>query len=431
MINYCSIFVWHEFNPAVIWNLVVLLVLICLSALASGSETSMFSLSPADIKTIKNRQSRSDKAILSLLSGEDYMLATILIANNLVNICIVILSNNIINELVAITSTGWEFVVKTVIVTFILLLFGEIMPKVVALQYPMKFASIVAVPLTYLRSFFKPLSWVLVRIGGGLNKRAAKRRKNISMGELSDALEMTQDQSSEEKKMLEGIVEFVNTEVEDIMHPRLDITAINIEKGFDEVRRTITESGYSRIPAYRESLDNIEGILYVKDMLPYIGEDDSFEWQKHLRSTYYIPERKKIHNLLEEFQANKVHMAIVVDEYGSTLGLLSLEDILEEVVGDITDESDKERDFYKKVGENTYIFEGKTHICDFAEVVGVEESTFDDVHGDAETIAGLLLEIKRDFLKKGDSITSHGIKFTVLSVDGHRIEKIKAEILPK
>ncbi len=431
MINYASILLWKEFDPAVIGSLFVLLVLICLSALASGSETSLFSLSPSDIKTIKNRQSRSDKAILKLLSMEDYMLATILIINNMVNICIVILSNNIINDLVVITSATWEFIIKTVIVTFILLLFGEIMPKVFAQQYPMKFAGMIAVPLLYAKSFFKPLSWILVQIGDGMNKRAARNKKNISMGELSDALEMTQDQSTEEKKMLEGIVDFVNTEVEEIMHPRLDIVSINIEKGFDEVRRTITESGFSRIPVYRESIDNIEGVLYVKDMLRFINENDGFEWWKHLRETYYIPEHKKIHDLLEEFQTNKVHMAIVVDEYGSTLGLVSLEDILEEIVGEITDESDKEQDFYKKVDERTYVFEGKTHICDFAEVLSLLDNTFDDVEGDAETIAGLMLEVNRDFLKKGDSITSHGIKFTVQSMDGRRIERVRVEILPK
>lgn len=426
---FAGIFIWKEFDPAVIGSLAVLLVLICLSALASGSETSLFSLSPADIKTIKNRGSKSDKAILKLLSSEDYMLATILILNNLVNICIVLLSNMIINSLVEITSTAWQFVIKTVIVTFILLLFGEIMPKVFAQQHPMKFASFVARPLLGVRSVFKPLSWVLVKMGDGMNRRAARRKKNISMGELSDALEMTRDQSTEEKKMLEGIVEFVNTDVESVMHPRLDITAVNVEKGFDEVRRVITDSGFSRIPAYRESIDNIEGILYVKDMLPFISESDGFGWWKYLRPAYYIPEHKKIHDLLEEFQTNKVHMAIVVDEYGSTLGLLSLEDILEEIVGEITDESDKEQDFYKKTGDNTYIFEGKTHIHDLAEVVGLDDDAFDDVIGDAETVAGLMLEIKCDFLKRGDSITSHGIKFTVQSMEGHRIDKVKVEVL--
>ena len=250
------------------------------------------------------------------------------------------------------------------------------------------------------------------------------------MDELSDALEMTSSQSKEEKKMLTGIISFVNTEVEEIMHPRLDITAIDIETGYDEVKRTIVDSGFSRIPVYRESIDNIEGVLYVKDLLASINEGDNFEWQKYLRKVYYVPEHKKINDLLEEFQANKVHMAIVVDEYGSTLGLVSLEDILEEIVGEISDESDVEEKFYTKTDEKSYVFEGKTRLCDFERVIGVAEDTFDDVKGEAESIAGLILEIKRDFPKRGDSVVIHNIRFTVVSIEGHRIDKIKTELLP-
>ena len=319
-----STFIYNGFGIGTIISLVVLLILVVLSASASGSETSLFSLSPKDIQTIRQRRSRSDKAILKLLSMEDYLLATILISNNLVNICIVILSNDIIDSLVTITSIGWNFAVKTVIVTFILLMFGEIIPKIFASHYPLRFAGIVARPLLAVKSVFKPLSWILVSMGKGFNRKAARRKGNISMGELSDALEMTSDQSSEEKKMLSGIVDFVNTDVEEIMHPRLDITAINIESPYSVVKNTIIDSGYSRIPVFRESIDNIEGVLYVKDMLPHLHKDDGFEWWKHLRPAYYIPSHKKINDLLEEFQTNKIHLAIVVDEYGSTMGLLSL-----------------------------------------------------------------------------------------------------------
>ena len=292
MIHFCSIFLYKGFDGSDIISLVILAVLICISAFASGSETALFSLSPGDIRTVKNRGNKSDEAILKLLSTEDYTLATILILNNLVNIIIVILSNNIIDSLVTFTSAGWNFAFKTVLVTFILLLFGEIIPKVTASHFPLRFASIIAVPLLGVRSAFKPLSWILVKLGERFNRRAAKSHTNISMDELSDALEMTQNQSSEEKKMLTGIVDFVNTNVEDIMQPRLDITAVNVEWGFNEVRNTIVESGFSRIPAYRDSIDNIEGILYVKDMLPFIGESDDFQWQKQLREAYYIPARR-------------------------------------------------------------------------------------------------------------------------------------------
>ncbi len=412
-------------------DITVLVILICVSALASGSETSLFSLSPSDIKTIRERQSKSDKAILSLLSREDYMLATILIINNLVNIIIVVLSNNIIDSLVAFTAAGWEFAIKTVLVTFILLLFGEIIPKVTATHYPLTFASIVARPLLSASRAVKPFSWILVKLGDGFNRRAARKHTNISMDELSDALEMTQNQSQEEKKMLSEIVDFVNTDVEDIMRPRLDITAIDLDSGFDAVRSVIVDSGFSRIPVYKETLDNIAGILYVKDMLQYIGEPDDFEWQSHLRKPYFVPGHKKINDLLEEFQSHKVHIAIVVDEYGSTTGLISLEDILEEIVGEITDESDKEQDFYRKTGEGVYIFDGKTHICDFLDVVGLDNDTFEDVQGQAETIAGLMLEINHDFLKQGDTISSHDVKFTVYGMDGRRIDKIRVNMPPK
>ncbi len=431
MIHLSTIFIYRGFDPLLIIDITVLVILICVSALASGSETSLFSLSPSDIKTIRERQSKSDKAILSLLSREDYMLATILIINNLVNIIIVVLSNNIIDSLVAFTAAGWEFAIKTVLVTFILLLFGEIIPKVTATHYPLTFASIVARPLLSASRAVKPFSWILVKLGDGFNRRAARKHTNISMDELSDALEMTQNQSQEEKKMLSEIVDFVNTDVEDIMRPRLDITAIDLDSGFDAVRSVIVDSGFSRIPVYKETLDNIAGILYVKDMLQYIGEPDDFEWQSHLRKPYFVPGHKKINDLLEEFQSHKVHIAIVVDEYGSTTGLISLEDILEEIVGEITDESDKEQDFYRKTGEGVYIFDGKTHICDFLDVVGLDNDTFEDVQGQAETIAGLMLEINRDFLKQGDTISSHDVKFTVYGMDGRRIDKIRVNMPPK
>ncbi len=431
MIHLSTIFIYRGFDPLLIIDITVLVILICVSALASGSETSLFSLSPSDIKTIRERQSKSDKAILSLLSREDYMLATILIINNLVNIIIVVLSNNIIDSLVAFTAAGWEFAIKTVLVTFILLLFGEIIPKVTATHYPLTFASIVARPLLSASRAVKPFSWILVKLGDGFNRRAARKHTNISMDELSDALEMTQNQSQEEKKMLSEIVDFVNTDVEDIMRPRLDITAIDLDSGFDAVRSVIVDSGFSRIPVYKETLDNIAGILYVKDMLQYIGEPDDFEWQSHLRKPYFVPGHKKINDLLEEFQSHKVHIAIVVDEYGSTTGLISLEDILEEIVGEITDESDKEQDFYRKTGEGVYIFDGKTHICDFLDVVGLDNDTFEDVQGQAETIAGLMLEINHDFLKQGDTISSHDVKFTVYGMDGRRIDKIRVNMPPK
>lgn len=422
-----SIMIFRPFEPYVLWNLAVLLVLLAVSALVSGSETAFFSLSPADIRKVRSWESRSGKAVLSLLSDQNYLLATILIINNLVNICIVILSNRIIDSLVTFGSTAWEFGIKTILVTFLLLLFGEIMPKISANYNPLGFARTVAVPLRWTRSLLKPLSWLLVKLGGSLGN-GQRSGGNISIDELSDALEMTASQNQPQKEMLSEIVTFASTEVTDIMRPRPDITGIEVESDFDEVKRVILDSGFSRIPAYRESMDNIEGILYVKDIIPFISESDGFDWRKHLRKAYYVPEHKKIHDLLEEFRKNKVHLAIVVDEYGSTLGLVSLEDIVEEIVGEITDESDTDHVKYTKISDGVYLFEGTTTLWDFERVAGLDEGIFDDVKGEAETIAGLMLEVRGDFLKKGESLTTHGIRFTVDSLDGRRIGTIKVEL---
>ncbi|MBR2424676.1 MAG: gliding motility-associated protein GldE [Tidjanibacter sp.] len=394
----------------------------------SGSETALFSLSPAQIEKMRKHHTPTNEAILQLLSAQDQLLATILIANNLVNILIISLCNNLIDALVVFHSGGWEFAIKTVAVTFVLLLFGEIMPKVYASYNPEGFARVVAVPLKVCNKVFKPLSFVLVKYSDGIQNRGIIQPENISMEELENALEITENPSETEKEMLSGIVQFASTEVEEIMHPRVDIEAIDSEENFDEVRRVIMESGFSRIPVYKENLDHIIGILYVKDMLPYVGEDSDFDWVRHLRPAFYTPEHKKINELLEEFRSQKVHIAIVVDEYGSTLGLVSLEDILEEIVGEISDESDVPEELpYKVLPDGAYIFDGKAHIGDLEEVLEVSEGTFDDCRGEAETIAGILLEIKRDFPRKGDKITLHGVRFTVLTVGGHHAEEIRVE----
>ena len=363
--------------------------------------------------------------MLRLLANVDLLLATILVVNNLVNICIVILTSSIIDSVF--TFLRFEFLFKTVLVTFLLLLFGEILPKVLAQTIPVRFAQFAARPLTVLRWIFYPISYALVRTSSRISEKAS-HKSEISLDELADAVDMTQSSSPEEHVMLSGIVNFVNTEVQEIMKPRVDITALSVTDDYETVKQTIIRSGFSRIPVYEEDIDNIRGTLYVKDLLPYINHGNEFGWQQLVRKPYFVPEHKKINDLLADFQSNKIHMAIVVDEYGSTLGLLSLEDILEEIVGEITDESDKDETFYRRLADGTYIFDGKTHIYDFLDVMQLDDDTFDDVKGEAETIAGLMLEIKRDFLKKGDSITSHGITFTVESVEKHRIEKIRIKL---
>lgn len=426
---YSAILSLRPFDVSLVGTIIFIVVLLCLSALMSGSETALFSLSPAQLERVRKHNTPVNTAIVKLLSQQDGLLATILIVNNLVNILIISLCNNLIDSLIVFHSSGWEFAIKTVAVTFVLLLFGEIMPKVYASYNPMGFASLVALPLKTFMAIFKPLSFVLVKYSDSMQNRGIIQPENISMEELENALEITENPSATEKEMLNGIVQFASTEVVEIMHPRMDIEAIDSEENFDEVRRVIMESGYSRIPVYEENLDHIVGMLYVKDMLPYVNEGPDFEWRRHLRNAFYTPEHKKINELLEEFQTQKVHIAIVVDEYGSTVGLVSLEDILEEIVGEINDESDTPEELpYKQLPDGAYLFDGKAHIGEAEEVLALPEGTFDDCRGEAETIAGMLLEVKRDFPRRGDKVALHGVRFTVLAVSGHHAEEIRVEM---
>ena len=406
--------------------LAVTFVLLLISALVSGSEVAFFSLSPSEQLNMRSSGDARDEAILNLRADVDALLATILVTNNLVNICIVILTSNIMDSLFVFER--FEFLFKTVLVTFLLLLFGEILPKVLSQENPRWFARMVIYPIRFFKMVTYPLAYVLVRTGGRLS-RIASRGAEISMEELADAVDLTHTASPQEHQMLSGIVNFVNTEVGEIMRPRIDITALDIKSSYAQVKSTIIESGYSRIPVYDEDLDNIKGALYVKDLLPYISHGDEFGWQQLLRKIYFVPKHKKIDDLLRDFQENKIHLAIIVDEYGATQGLVSLEDILEEVVGEISDESDEEENFYERLGDNTYLFDGKSHIVDFERVLGCDEDIFADVQGRAETLAGLMLELRRDLLRKGDVVEAHGIRFTVHAMDGHRVDKIKVEVL--
>ena len=406
---------------------VVMVLLLTLSALVSGSEVAFFSLTPQDLQQMREKGDSRDKTILGLLSNVDTLLATILVTNNLVNIGIVILSSNIMDALFEFHR--FEFLFKTVLVTFLLLLFGEILPKVLSQSNPKQFGRMVVYPIKLFKWVCWPMTYILVRTGGRIS-RLATRNAEISMEELADAVDLARGsaQSEEEHQMLSGIVNFVNTEVEEIMRPRIDITALDIKSTFEQVKAVIIESGYSRIPVYDEDLDNIKGALYVKDLLPHIACGDEFGWQQLLRKIYFVPKHKKIDDLLRDFQENKIHVAIVVDEYGATQGLVSLEDILEEVVGEISDESDEDESFYERLNANTYIFDGKSHIVDFERVVGVEEDIFADVQGRAETLAGLMLELRRDLLKKGDTVEAHNVRFTVQKMDGRRVDKIKVVV---
>ena len=410
-------------SPQTILLIVVVIVLMVISGMVSSSEVAFFSLSPADLRDIKGRGALSSESVIKLLKRSEDLLATILVVNNLVNIAIVICTSTIIHSMFRFEK--FEFLFTGVLATFMILFFGEIVPKIVAQSSNIRIALAFAQPLLVLRWIFRPITFVLVRTGGSIGRFATPSLDNISMEELADAVDMTTEQDSEEQKILSGIVSITSREVEDIMRPRMDIEAVEQTMTFTEVKRVITETGYSRLPVYDEDLDHIKGVIFVKDLLEHISKGDDFGWQRLIREPYFVPMHRKVNAVLEDFQKQRFHMAIVVDEYGATQGLISLEDILEEVVGEISDESDVEETFYRRLNDNTYLFEGKTHIVDMLRVLDLDDDLFEDVQGRAETIAGLMLEIKRNFLKKGDEVEAHNIRFVVEAVEGRRIEKIK------
>jgi gliding motility-associated protein GldE len=408
---------------------IISIVLLLISAMASGSEVAFFSLTRSDIDELESRGDIAAQRVLGLLENRDRLLATILVTNNMVNICLVITVAHLVGELFSFSGSGvWEFVFNTVVITFLLLLFGEIMPKVFSQTNPVKMATRISLPIKFLRWAVYPLAFILIRTSSRVSSLAT-RNAEISIEELADAVDLAETGSEEEQKMLSGIVAFGQTEVVEIMHSRVDITGLEHAANYDEVRKVIVETGYSRIPVYGDDLDDVRGILYVKDLLPYIGESSDFEWQNLLRKPYFVPEHMMIDDLLKEFQKKKIHIAIVVDEYGATQGLISLEDILEEVVGEITDESDDDEDrLYEKIDERTYIFDAKIHIGEFVRAIDYEEDAFADVEGHAETLAGLMMELKRDLPRRGDELQSHGVKFFIATMDGRRVDKIKVEL---
>lgn len=420
---------FYPFDPDIfIWLTVLILLLIC-SALISGSEVAYFSLSPADINKLNQEKDKKTDRILRLYKMPERLLGSILISNNFVNVGIVIISNYIINRVVDLSEVRVPgFVFRVVIITFLLLFFGEILPKIYATQFAIKFARLMALPLIILDKIFKPISLVLISSTSIIRKKFPRSKESISMDDLSEALDLPSTKMIEDKEILKGIVRFGNIDVKEIMKARMDIFAINIDKKFTELLPDIISSGYSRIPVYVESLDNIKGILYIKDLLSHMHKPDTFRWQSLIRPPYFVPEIKKINDLLEEFQTKKIHMAIVLDEYGGTHGLITLEDILEEIVGEITDEYDEEKITYKKLGEHTFLFEGKTQLNDFYKITGSDVDIFDKVKGEADTIAGLILEIKGKIPAKDDVIKYRNFVFNVTSVDNRRIKEVKVKI---
>jgi gliding motility-associated protein GldE len=406
-------------------------LLLLASGFASASEIAFFSLEPSDLNDIKERQHPSDEKIDALLQDSERLLATILVTNNFVNVTIIMLCDYFFMNVFQFHSALAEFVILTVVLTFLLLLFGEIMPKIYSTQRPLRFCRFAAPTVTTLRRIFAPLSYMLVNSTSFLSKYFSHKAHNISVDELSQALELTdKNELTEENKILEGIIRFGGETAKEVMTPRLDMVDLDIKASFSEVMKCIIDNVYSRIPVYSESRDNIKGILYIKDLLPHITKGDNFRWQSLIRPAYFVPETKMIDDLLRDFQTNKIHIAVVVDEFGGTSGIVTMEDIIEEIVGEINDEYDEEERSYVVIGENTWVFEAKTLLTDFYKITGIDEEEFEKVSGEADTVAGLLLELKGEFPALHEKVVHGNYEFEVLEMDNRRIVKVKFTIHP-
>jgi gliding motility-associated protein GldE len=419
------------------WGAVVAILLaaflLVISGFVSASEIAFFSLSPTDKNEIEQSSAVRDKKIQSLLADSERLLATILIANNFVNVTIIMLCNYFFMKVIEFgDSEVLKFVVLTVILTFILLLFGEIMPKIYSTHRTLKFCRMAASGIYFFRRIFHPISSLLMHSTVITNKMVAKENYNLSVDELSQALELTdKNDISEERNMLKGIIRFGDETAKEVMTSRMDMVTLDVQTPYSEVLRCIVENAYSRIPVFSGSVDNVKGVLYTKDLLPHLNKGNNFRWQSLMRPPYFVPETKMIDDLLREFQRNKVHIAIVVDEFGGTSGLVTMEDIIEEIVGEINDEYDEEERPYVKLDESTYIFEAKTLLTDFYKILKLDEEVFEPVVGEADTLAGLLLELKGEFPKLHEVLTFQTFSFEVLEMDARRILKVKVTIKPE
>lgn len=425
-----SINLAYTLDTTLVLGFTGIFALLFCSALVSGAEIAFFSLSQKDIDETVQENASKGKIIADLLEKPKKLLATLLVANNFINIGVVILfsfvGKGIFSE---ITSPVLKFILEVIVVTFLILLFGEVLPKVYASRNNIKFAKQIAYPIAILDKILSPVSLPMRSATIFLHNKLGKQKTNFSVDQLSQALELTdsEETSSDEQKILEGIVTFGNTDTKQVMSPRIDIFALEIEESFSDICPKIIEKGFSRIPVYRDNIDQIEGVLFVKDLLPHINTND-FDWKPLIREPFFVPENKKLDNLLKDFQNMKSHLAIVVDEYGGTSGLVSLEDVIEEIVGDISDEFDDENINFSKIDDKNYLFEGKINLKDFYRIVDVDEELFEIKKGEAETLAGFILEILGNFPKKDQKITFENCLFTIETVDKKRIRQIKVTL---
>ena len=419
----------NPISPSILVSILLAFFLILLSGFASASEIAFFSLSPADLEAMDLDKSPLDMLVQKLRDDSERTLATILITNNLVNVTIIMLCNYILINLLTFSAEWLQFLCVTILLTFLLLLFGEIIPKVYGSTNPLAFCRKAVKGVMFFRKLFWPIETILLKSGAFAEKVLQKENRQLSIDDLEQALELT-DKSDikDEQSMLQGIIRFGDETAKEVMTSRQDIIDLDIRCSYEDVLKCIVDNNYSRIPVYQDNKDNIRGVLYIKDLLPHLSKPANFRWQSLIRPPYFVPETKKIDDLLREFQENKVHIAIVVDEFGGTSGIVTLEDILEEIVGEINDEYDEEEHNYTKLDANSYIFEGKTLLNDFTKILNLPDDEFDDVEGDADSLAGLLLEIKGDFPAVHEILKYKRYTFEVLEIDERRISKVKVII---
>jgi gliding motility-associated protein GldE len=435
----------QPFTTEALISFLVLIVLLLFSALISGSEVAYFSLSPSEKEELNSSDKKSHNKVKRLLAGPKKLLATILISNNFVNVAIIILSTYTLENIFNFNAlsniilwgndvtTGVIFGIQVAGITFIILLFGEVIPKVYATKHALKLAGTMSDSLTLLNKIFKPISSLLIYSTSIIDKKVKKKGLDVSVEELSDALDLTGGihKDNDEHRILKGIVKFGETSVKQVMKARMDVVAVELTANFNDVIATILDCGHSRIPIYEESFDKIAGLLYIKDLLPHIKETENFDWKKLIRNPFFVPENKKLDDLLKEFQEKKIHLAIVVDEYGGSSGIITLEDVLEEIVGEISDEFDEDDIAYSKIDHNNYIFEGKTGLNDIFKIINIEDETiFDDINTEADTLAGLVIEIAGKIPLKNEKITYKNFTFIIEAADKRRVKRIKLIINP-
>jgi gliding motility-associated protein GldE len=416
-------------STGLITEIIIILILLAISALVSGAEVAYFSLGPQDKDNLQKNKSSSSKRILYLLKKPEDLLATILVSNNLFNIGIVILSTWLTEEFITfVDHPVLKFIFQIVLITFIILMIGDVLPKVYATRHALRLAQFMSVPMIILERLCRPVNRLLIKSTSIVKRRVKEQGPPLTVEQLSEALNLTGDELLDEEKILKGIVRFGNIEVKEIMKPRVDVAALDVQSPFTSVLQQMIDNGYSRFPVYHHDLDHLKGVLYLKDMMAHLQKNDSFRWQSLIRPAFFIPENKKIGDLLEEFRSNRMHLALVVDEYGGTSGLITLEDIMEEIVGEIRDESDEEETLFEKVNDQTFIFNGKTPLNDLTKILELPDDFFDEIKGGSDTIAGLILELSGEIPEKGKSVIYNNLNFTVTNRDDRRILEVQVSL---